>query len=731
LYFDNVAVIRLLYKSIHFQNKNMFKDSRFIIFSFILLLGVYQPSDIFAADGDLDMTFNGTGYVQYFRTVSFSGTSYLGPATVVQADGKIVVAYDGLTSPGGSTDAFITTRYNADGTLDATFGIGGTVKTNFGLWETLRQVLLQPDGKILLIGARFANGNTAHDFAVVRYNANGTLDTTFNNSGGVAININGSANDYANSAVVQPDGKIVLAGLSDPSSSFNSPDIAFARINQDGTLDGSFGAGGIALIGSTETSESVSSIALQSNGKIVAAGYRTNGSNNQILMLRLNSNGTLDEDFRSGGLFTIDLSNVSESAKFVLLQSDGKILIGGSANTGVASEFALLRFLNDGSADPSFDGDGVVFTSFPPDSGGFINSMVLQNNGKIVAAGGSNGKFAVARFNSNGSLDASFGSGGRITSAFRSGIRITSAALQPDGKLVVAGETNTSFTNGNWVIAARYQLSITNNRRTTVFDFDGDGKSDISVFRPINGSWYMNSSTAGFAGQQFGQPNDKLVPADYDGDGKTDIAVFRDGNWYISQSSNNAFRAVQFGLSGDVPVPGDYDGDGKADVAVFRQGNWYFLNSTNNQFRAVQFGLASDKPVPSDFDGDNKTDVAVFREGFWYWLDSTTNQFKAIHFGTAGDKPVAADYDGDGKADQAVFRGGAWYLNRSTAGFTGIQFGTASDVPTPADYDGDEKADISVFRDGNWYRLNSGNSQFFAEQFGTQTDKPVPAAFIP
>jgi CSLREA domain-containing protein len=268
----------------------------------------------------------------------------------------------------------------------------------------------------------------------------------------------------------------------------------------------------------------------------------------------------------------------------------------------------------------------------------------------------------------------------------------------------------------------------------TAFDFDGDGKADVAVFRPSDTSWYvLKSSNSGFSGTQFGTASDKLAPADFDGDGKTDVSVFRDsdGMWYRYNSSNSAFEYFKWGQAGDIPVPADYDGDSKADHAVFRSGNWYIWQSSNSEFRGIQFGQATDVPVPADFDGDGKTDIAVYREGDWYWLRSSDGQFSGTHFGTAGDKPVVGDYDGDNKADQGVFRDGIWYMNGSTIGFTGIQFGVATDLPTPADYDGDGKTDVSVFRDGSWYIQNSSNGDFRGIGWGFATDKPVQRAYLP
>ncbi|HEX8250720.1 MAG TPA: BACON domain-containing carbohydrate-binding protein, partial [Pyrinomonadaceae bacterium] len=273
------------------------------------------------------------------------------------------------------------------------------------------------------------------------------------------------------------------------------------------------------------------------------------------------------------------------------------------------------------------------------------------------------------------------------------------------------------------------------------FDYDGDGRADLSVFRPSTGSWYISrSSDNGFVGVQFGANGDLIAPADFDGDMITDICVFRpsDGGWYRLNSSNNTFTPAQFGTNGDLPVPGDFDGDGRADLTVYRPsaGSWYRINSSNNQFVAAQFGIAEDKPLVGDFDGDGKSDLTVFRpsNGTWYRINSATDTFSPAQFGAPGDLPVAADYDGDGKTDLAVYRPsvGDWYIiNSSNNSFTGLHFGVTEDKPAPADFDGDGKADLVVFRpsSGTWYLLRT-TAGFTGFQFGASGDVPTPNAFV-
>jgi len=277
------------------------------------------------------------------------------------------------------------------------------------------------------------------------------------------------------------------------------------------------------------------------------------------------------------------------------------------------------------------------------------------------------------------------------------------------------------------------------------FDFNGDGRTDLSVFRPNDDPnqadfYVQNSLDNSNTSAAWGSVGDIAANADFDGDGRTDYAVYRPSNgfWFVLQSSNQTISSIQFGAVGDRLTPADYDGDGKADRAVYRPstGVWYVLPSSGGQPYGVRFGASEDLPVHADYDGDGKTDVAVFRpsNGVWYAL-RTLGGFTAVQFGQTGDKPVTGDFDGDGNADFVVFRpsNGVWYHFKTTQGISVVQFGAGDDKLLQADFDGDGKRDTAVYRQstGVWYYLKSSDGTSAARQYGASIDTPLPSIYVP
>ena len=379
--------------------------------------------------GQLDVGFGGSGKV----TTPIGSALDQITSIALQADGKIVVAGDTYN---GSNYDFGLARYNNDGTLDSSFGTGGIVTTAFGSsHDDPAAIVIQPDGRIVVAG--YTSDGSHYRFALVRYNSDGTLDSSFGTNGkvtGAAI----ATDDYVHAAALQPDGKIIVGGTVWNGSQYN---FAVARYNPNGTLDAGFGSGGV-VTNDVTSDETFRALLIQADGKIVGVGYSTG----DFALFRYNSNGSLDTSFGTGGKVITSFSSGSDLAYSAALQPDGRILAAGFGTIGSNNDFALARYNTDGSLDSAFGTAGKVTTPI----GGAADvaySMAFQADGKIVLAGtssnGSNNDFAVARYNSNGSLDPSFNGTGKATTAIGGADDVAYAvAIQSDGKIVAAGYSN-------------------------------------------------------------------------------------------------------------------------------------------------------------------------------------------------------------------------------------------------------------------------------------------------
>ncbi len=359
---------------------------------------------------------------------------------IIQPDSKVVAAG---YSANGSRNDFAVVRYNPDGTLDTSFNGTGKVTTQIGVNAEAESVAIQSDSK--LIAAGYSHNGSFAEFAVIRYNADGTLDTSFNSTGIVTTDV-GSGNDFGNSVAIQSDGKIVMGGSSRTSS---RADFAVVRYNTDGTLDSSFNGTGKVITSIGTIADYPSSIAIQSDGKIVEAGYSSTEAGARFALVRYNTNGTLDTSFNGNGMVVTPIGSAFASS--VAIQSDGKIVAAGTNVNQSFSSFAAARYNTNGSLDTSFNGNGTVITSVGFAADDAASSVAIQADGKIVTAGRSATNpqtlFAVVRYNANGTLDSSFNGTGKVTTSINGGVDSgNSVAIQSDGRLVVAGYS-TIFNN--------------------------------------------------------------------------------------------------------------------------------------------------------------------------------------------------------------------------------------------------------------------------------------------
>jgi uncharacterized delta-60 repeat protein len=397
----------------------------------IVLLSWAPPA--IAQAGTLDTTFSGDGKV----ATDFTPREDFIWDIAIQADGKIVGA-------GGSDGGrhFALARYHTDGTIDTTFGGDGKVVTAMtGSLDIVQAIAIQTDQRIVVAGRV---GGLGGRYGLARYNSDGTLDATFGENGKVKTNLTDRW-DHAWGLVIQPDGKIVAAGA----SGVRGGAFSAVRYNPDGTLDPTFGGDGRVITHFTSGDDWAWDVALQADGKIVAAGVAGASSSNKVLALvRYNTNGTLDSGFSVDGRVTRNLTRGWDDASGVGIQADGKIVTAGAVG-GSGGRLLVSRFNDDGSPDTSFSGNGDIRTNFTVRDD-FAWDVALQADGKIVAAGtagvgSGEGSFAVARYEAGGSLDTSFSGDGKVATDVTGGVDVaTAVSIQSDGAIVVGGEVGGS-----------------------------------------------------------------------------------------------------------------------------------------------------------------------------------------------------------------------------------------------------------------------------------------------
>ncbi len=396
------------------------------ILRFVAILGLLALS-CFAAPGDLDLSFGGTGKVLTDRTDP-SGSSNYAFCMALQSDGKIVVAGEN----------FDMVRYFSNGSLDAGFGNGGRISNGYNASAGLG-IKVQADGKIVVAG--YASGN----FRVIRYNPTGTVDGSFN-----AASIDfGTTDDYATDLAIVSGGKIVVAGVTGTNAAAN---FALARLNANGSLDTTFGTAGKVTADFAGNDDEAGSMVVQPDGKIIVAGFAWVGSNRDFAAVRYNIDGSLDPSFGVGGKVTTPIGQSDDYGGAVALQSDGKIVLAGKATkVNSYADLAAVRYNPNGSLDNSFGTGGKVITTVSTFNDSGASDVLIQPDGKIVVVGptgfGTNSDFTVVRYQMNGALDTGFGIGGKVLTGMGSDDPPQGAALQSDGKIVVAGYSYQSATS--------------------------------------------------------------------------------------------------------------------------------------------------------------------------------------------------------------------------------------------------------------------------------------------
>ncbi len=631
-----------------------------------------------AADGDLDTTFGGDG-LSAIADLSGGNNDYVSDIAI-QPDEKIVVV--GTVGYNTVMDVGIV-RYNTDGSLDTSFSGDGIVTTDFGADEYGSSVAIQPDGKIIVGGQSGSYPN--YESVMARYNSDGSLDTSFSGDGKVILTF-GSSNHTGASVAVQPDGKIVFS--CSYGAIHGAQDIAVARFNADGSLDTSFSGDGKVTTDINGGSDVSRNVAIQSDGKIVVSGDSGSPSAYDFAVVRYNTDGSLDTSFSGDGKVITSISAESDYGRAMTIQPDGKIIVAGQVDDPVThADFGVVRYNADGSLDTSFSGDGIVQTNI-----GYHDipyGVAVQADGKIVVVG--TNRLTIARYNSDGSLDTSFFGVGTEIIADINGNYLTcdgGVAIQADDKIVVAAGTQYDFAAVRLISTiptpSGATFPVSDTGQTTCYDANGN------ILNPCP------SSGESFYGQDacytINPPSFTKLDASGNDlpDGAADWTMVRDNHtgliwevktddggihdkdntytWYDSNPATNG---------GDAGTPGD--GTDTED----------FINALNSQ----SFGGFSDWRMPtiaeirSIFNYANwspSVDTTYFKNcqtypGAWHWT-STTHANTPSQVWEAGFVSGSIASGGDKQSDTLYIR--AVRGQKASPSFTDNNDGTITDNNT-------------------------------------------------
>jgi len=545
-----------------------------------------------AQPGRLDASFGNHGVVSTGLGKDYLYGTSAATKILLQSDGSMFVIQESLT------------KRHSNGSLDESFGIKGFV-TDTGF--SMSGAVIQPDGKIVVVGTGnkredYYTGVLQSDFEVARYNSDGSLDSSFSEDGKQTTDFGAPGANYspdrASSVAIQKDGKITVAGVADQS-------LALARYNKDGSPDNTFNGNGKLV----NTTVFAIALAVQKDNKIVVAGTM----NSDFAILRYNTEGSLDSTFSRDGIQTTDFTSANDIANAVAIQSDGKIVAGGSAvadkNNTYIVDFALARYNTDGSLDKSFSNDGKQTTSFGYTYYG-IQSLAFQADGKIVAVGDSAGgaAFALARYNFDGSLDKSFSNDGKQTTTFginEYGNHAYSVAIQSDGKIVAGGSASP------YLALARYN---TNGSPDNTFDNDGKLTDGIhagnTVFKSIA---VQKDGKAVSAGRTWNGSNFDFAIVRYNTDGSLDKTFSDDGKQTTDFGGKDDFaNSVAIQSDGKIVVAGY---TGKYDSSFFSIARYNTDGSLDNTFsndgkQQTDFGFKVNQANAVTIQADGKIVVA-------------------------------------------------------------------------------------------------------------------------